>query len=497
MPMAAGLGAAILIPARAFVEAENAATQLQNTLMNKNGVSGGFKELSAIAIDLGNKLPGTTADFMAMASTLRSLGVSTEVLTGGALKATAYLAVVGKPLGVTYESAAQAVGKLGNSFGIAANDLLPFTDTLQRTLHLGIDLEQIQYAMARVSGPLKAVGKSGLGVANDLVPLVAMLVQSGVSGEEAGTGIKKMISVAAMHGKFTTIQAMVAGLEKMNKLAPSQKLMAFKKMFGEEHAGKAAIIAAGGYGEMIKKMEAQASLQQRINNSLGTLGNLWEAATGTFTNAMVAFATAYAPELKQLAQSINDVSGNLQAWCTANGPTIKMILETAAAFTGVKLACVGVAFGIGLITAAMRMNPIMLLVQAIAVAAPYIYEHWGEITEFFKTSFDGAITWIQAKFKNLIDGLMLGVNTIRHLFNFSDLAFKMPSFAPSNGMIPPGAASPLVRQRMIQSSRATVSGGIDVNFNNAPPGMRVQPQQQRGPFAVTPNVGYRTIGLDY
>jgi len=195
-------------------------------------------------------------------------------MVGGALKATAYLAVIGKPLGVTYESAAEAVGKLGNAFGIAAQDLMPFTDALQRTLHLGVNLEQMQYAMARVSGPLKALGKQGIGVANDLIPLMALLIQARVSGEEAGTGIKKMIEVFAMEGKFKDIPSMVKDLEKLNKLAPSEKLKAFKNLFGTEHSSKAAIIAAGGYDKLIEKMRAQADLKQRIANSMGTLNNL-------------------------------------------------------------------------------------------------------------------------------------------------------------------------------------------------------------------------------
>ena len=39
-----------------------------------------------------------------------------------------------------------------------------------------------------------------------------------------------------------------------------------------------------GYEEFAKKMEAQASLNQRVNEQLGTLTNLWDAASGTFTN---------------------------------------------------------------------------------------------------------------------------------------------------------------------------------------------------------------------
>lgn len=463
VPMGVGFAAALIGPAKAFADLESAGTQLKNTLMGSNGLAPGFEQLNKIAIELGNQLPGTTADFTSMASQLKALGVSTETLTGGALKATAYLAVVGKPLGVTYESAAQAVGKLGNSFGIAANDLMPFTDTLQRTLHMGIDLEQMQFAMARVSGPLKAVGKQGLSVAKDLVPLTAMLIQSGVSGEEAGTGIKKMIEVFAMKGKFKDIPTMVKSLENLNKLAPSEKLKAFKSLFGAEHAGKAAIIAAGGYDQMIKKMAEQANMQQRVNSSLGTLTNLWEAATGSFTNALAAFGESYAPELKQLATLLNEVAGKTMEWFKANKPFIKQTLKLVGVFVGARLGLAGMALAAGAVIP--FLNPMTAAFTFLSFAISKVLDNLDSFKWFFT----------QSPIAESVANFAKGVSEL-----FS---------APSNAsMRPPSQQS---RNSMLTAGK--VSGGIDVNFNNAPAGMRVQ-SQSKGPISVNPNVGYRTIG---
>ena len=488
VPMAAGLGAAMLIPAKAFMEAEDAATQLQNTLMTKDGLSSGFKQLSDVAVELGNKLPGTTADFMGMASQLKALGVDTDTLIGGALKASAYLAVVGKPLGVTYESAAESVGKLANAFGIAKQDLVPFADTIQRALHLGIDLTQLQYAMARVSGPLKAMGMQGIKVANDMVPLVSMLVQAGVSGEDAGTGIRSMINAQIAAGKFTGVKSLVADLEAMDKLNPAAKMAKFTELFGEPHAGKASIIAAGGFGAMVKKMEEQASLQQRVNQSLGTLTNLWDAATGTFTNAMVAFATAYAPELKSLAQSINDISGKLITWATANGPAIKTALQMATAFVGIKLAMYGVGVALAFVSKLMMMNPLGLFLQAVALAAPLIMANWGQITAFFKSAFGGAIDWIVGKWQALVAMVSSGIQTFSNAVSsigsmFSGIGNMIPS---ANGMSLPGQS---IQRKPIVSNHG-FKGSLDINHVNAPQGFRASPVQSKGPVRVQQNVGY-------
>jgi len=594
IPMAAGLGAGLAIPAKAFMDVENASIGLKNTLMNKNGISSGFESISKIATGLGNQLPGTTADFMNMASQLNGLGVNADTIAGGALKATAYLAVVGERFDVTYESAADAVGKLGKALGIADNDLVPFADTLQRALHMGTDLTQVQYAMTKVAPRLKGLNIQGLGVANDLVPLAAMLTSMGISGEAAGTGIEKMIAGAVSVGKFKGVTALVHDLEKMHKLAPAKMMDKMKKLFGDEGERVGQVIAAGGYDKMVSGMKNQADLQQRINNSLGTLTNLWEGATGTFTNALAAFGEVYAPELKQLSQLINDVSGKLIDWATNNGPAIRIALKMAGAFIGLKLGFLAAAAVLGVLTKVMLSNPIMLLVQAIAIAAPYIYEHWGEITQFMKISWNDALVWIDAKFQTFVDGLLLAVNAVRSIFNFSDISVTLPKLSDSFSIVPnvpsvpqslnapsvpsvpqslntpsvpsvpqslnapsvpsvpqslntpsvpsvpqslntpsvpsvpkppsapasgffanadqsdgsmalPGAKSPAQQQReydaakaasrknIVQASAPAVKGSIEINFNNAPAAMRVEPAKTSGPVSVRPNVGYRSF----
>lgn len=519
VPMAVGLGAGLAVATREFMQLENASTQLQNTLMTNDGVAAGFEELSKIAIDLGNRLPGTSADFFAMASQLKALGVTTDSLMGGALEAAANLAVVGKPLGVTYDQAAESIGKLSNAFGIADKDLIEFADTIQKSLHLGIELEQFQYGMARISGPLKAAGMQGLQVAKDMTPLLGMLIKAGVSGEEAGTGIKTMITAAISENRFTGVRGLVADLEKLNKLPVAEKMAKLGDLFGEQHAGKAAIVAAGGYAELVKQMEKQASLQQRINNSLGTLTNLWDAATGSFQNVLAAFAESYAPELKDLATELNGIAGKAMGWVNANKPMINTAVKAAAIFVGVKLALMGVGVALAFVSRLMLMNPIGLFLQALAYAAPLIYANWDAITAFIKTNWDKTVAWLASKwgyfvasyagikdrineitqqaadyFKDIWQGAIDWVsNKFSGLFgvvsSISNVASGMMSgigsaFPSANGMSLPGQArKPIV-------SNHGFKGSLDINHQNAPAGFRASPVQSKGPVRVNQNVGY-------
>ena len=68
----------------AFAPAENAATQLKVAMMDKNGqVAADFQKISDLAGSLGDRLPGSTADFQEMMTMLRRQGLSAQSILGG------------------------------------------------------------------------------------------------------------------------------------------------------------------------------------------------------------------------------------------------------------------------------------------------------------------------------------------------------------------------------------------------------------------------------
>ena len=511
--MAAGLAAAVALPAKAFMELESSTKESQNTLMTKDGLVPGFKEISAIAIKLGNKLPGTTTDFNNMAVAMHSAGMSADVITKGGLEAAAYLGLVTKNIGGGYEMAADSMARLGVAFKIADEDMVGFADTLAKTVNLGAHFDDINYALARVSGSLSGMHLQGAGVAKAILPVIAMLNQIGIKGESAGTGLNELFRVVApKHPK--SIQGIIENLFKLKKQNPEKIIGVFTEIFGKEHGMKLLPLAEeGGYAKMLKRFEEQASLAQKVANTLGGLASILDAASGTFEGAMAVFGEAYAPEMKKTADALNEISAKAGVWLKENGPIIKMAIETAGAFVGPKLGFLAAAYGLGVLTKMMKTNLFFTLAQGLIVAAPYIYEHWGEITEYIKTSWQGVLTFMDSKFQSLIDGLLLGVNLIRGLFNFEDIKITLPKMSNatvpsalnslatgSTGMTLPGASSPAqqqrdndARKRMAQTGSNTVRGGIDVNFNNTPTGTRVIPYQAKGPISVTPNVGYRSF----
>ncbi|MDP3903440.1 MAG: phage tail tape measure protein, partial [Methylococcaceae bacterium] len=496
LPLAAGFTAALAVPAKAFADMESAGVQLKNTLMTSDGLSYGFKELSNIATDLGNRLPGTTADFDNMATVMKANSMNTDTLINGGLKAAAYLGVATKDLGETYATAAEGIAKTSNVFGVADKDFISLADSMQRAVNVGVKIPDFTSAMSKAGGPLKALRVQGIGAVNAMAPLIALLTQAGVDPNEAGTGIRTLISTAASAGKFTSIKNLIGDLERMNKLNPAKLIATFETLFGKEHASKAMIIASGGYAEMVGKFKQQADIEMRVAQSLGTLTNIFDSAAGAFQGTMAVFAGTYAPQLKAILDSINNMTVSLANFITQNGPFIKAAIALAGGVVLMKVGMLALTKAVGFASTAMKilngtmkLNPWMLLIQGLLIAAPLIYENWDKITGHIKSSFEASINWITDKFNAFINLFKTSLESIKNLAPSLSGFFDEADKTQANGMRPPGFQK---QSSILSRDRGSVD--VKVSFDNSPAGMRVAPAQTRGPVRASQNVGYRTIG---
>ncbi|MBD9362774.1 phage tail tape measure protein [Methylomonas fluvii] len=500
----AGFAASLAMPARAFAEFESAGVALQNTLMNKNGVAAGFEALNKVAVELGNKLPGNTADFQRMATVMKANSMDTNTLINGGLKAAAYLGVATKELGETYDSSALGIAKISNVFGVANQDFVALADTMQRARHIGVGFEDFTSAMSKAGGPLKALKVQGIEVANALAPMVALLTQAGIDPSEAGTGVKEMISAAARVGKFTTVENLVKDIEKMAKLNPAKLFSTFEKTFGKEHASKAMVLAAGGYGDMVKKFADQGDVYQRVNNSLGTLSNTVDTLSGTLENMQARLGGTYAPQLKQLSGGLTEAAEKMAGFINDHPQAVMTMIKTAGALVGLKVAAWGLAGGIGVLNTAMKMNPLMILAQAAVVAAPLIIDNWDTIVGRFKSGIANIVDFfkpLKEMLQYMVDWVtdnefLRFIGSIPQYFGESVMKAlpKLPdlSVQGSGDMRPPG----FHKQSLLGAGNGAVS--VKVSFENAPSGLRVAPVQTSGIAQAKPvNVGYRTVGTNY
>lgn len=459
-------GGALMKSVSAFASLEDASTRLKVTMMDKDGLTGAFEQVNALAVKLGNELPGTSADFLNMMAALKAQGISDESILGGVGDATARMTVLLKK---TPEEMAVFSAKLKTALGVADGDMLAFLDTIQRTYHMGVDATEMMYSFARSGGALKVLKAQGLEAGKALAPLYAIWVKGGLSGETVGTGFasiagtlldaKKIgkanaelaklgmgpLKFTNKKGDFLGVEAMVKELDKLKSLDAVSLNAVLKEAFGggQDQQMIATLVHEGveGYRKMVADMEKQAALKDRIDKMLGTLRNLWDAASGTFTNTLAGFSEAMGDDLKNLVKWFGDLSEAMGRWIKENPVLAQWLGRLALGLSAVAIAGGALALGVAGITsfvsilmglgpavllgvgaiaklmtimsavgAFMLANPIIIGIWAIAIAAGLIIEHWEPIKGFFINLWDGikqvfaqALEWIGAKMRALSD----------------------------------------------------------------------------------------------
>ncbi|MEN3787394.1 phage tail tape measure protein [Aeromonas veronii] len=373
------MGMTTLKPVIEFAKAETSVVDLKVSMMGKGGqLRKEFQAISDLATNLGNKLPGTTADFQNMMSTLIQQGMSAKAILGGLGQATAYLGV---QLKMPYDQAALFAAKLQDATGTAEKDMMGLMDTIQRSFYLGVDSNNMLGAFSALTPALSVLRKAGLDAANTLAPLIVMADQAALSGESAGNAYRKIFQLSMNSkkiqkatkgtglnlnftdgkGEFGGLEQMYSQLAKLKNLSTEKRLQVLKDIYGDDKETLQALdimIKKGiaGYRETQKKMADQAALQERVNAQLGTLSNLWDAATGTFTNAMVNFGEAISPELKSVTEWVADLSERLGNWSKRN-PELSNTLMRVAGFTSVAAIAFG---GLSLAVAAI-LGPMAIM----------------------------------------------------------------------------------------------------------------------------------------
>lgn len=428
---------------KSFVDLEEAQTQLKNTLMKSDGsVSPFFKSINREAITLGNKLPGTTADFLQMAASMKALGVEEQSIVKGGLKSAAYLGAV---LKIPYQDAAEATAKFKQAMGIADAELLPFIDDIQRMSHMGVKVGEMSFAFSKIGASMKGLGMSGLNAARDVEPLIGLLIKSGFSGETVGTNLGNIMEKAVGFkgnkqldsmgiklnfnddkGKFKGTANMIKEMEKLKAIkSDSARLGIMQAIFGSGEGSTMANVlineGAEGVARFNRNMKTQADINQRAASSGATLGAMWEAMTGTFTNFLASVGSSFAPEMKSLTNTFSDIAGGLSAMSEKHPKFAKFIgaiVLGIPVFAGV-LGTLGIVVGafttslefLG-ITSMVAFGWVIAGVALVAGAAYLIVSNWGPIKGFFSGLWDGIKSTLSATWtviKNLFSWTPLGM----------------------------------------------------------------------------------------
>lgn len=481
--LAAGVttGMTLLAPVKAYSDSENAANQLAGSMMGPGGkVAPEFEKINRLAISLGDKLPGTTADFQNMMTMLRRQGMSAQVILGGLGESAAYLGV---QLQMAPTAAAEFAAKLQDATQTSEKDMMSLMDVIQKGFYAGVDSGNMLQGFSKIGSAMDILNKKGLAAAKTFAPLLVMADQSGMAGESAGNAYRKVFQSVMNTDKvkntnddlkgtgvkfdFTNGKGEFGGLEKMysqlaqlQKLNTEKRLAALKSIFGDDAETLQVLnimITKGiaGYRETAAKLENQATLRQRVDASLSTLGNKWEAATGSFTNAMASIGAAAAPALKDLADWLGELASRLDAFIKRHPQLTAALFKLAAGFAvaataigAISLALASVlgpmavvrmsagvlglkftsAFGLirnalGIVGKAvlwlgrlMFANPILAIIGLIAMAAIYIWQNWETLGPKFKAMWDAVCNATSAAWEWIKNAASIAWEGIKSLF---------------------------------------------------------------------------------
>lgn len=358
-------------PTKEFADAERAATNLKVAMMDKDGnVSESYEKINKLAADLGNRLPGTTADFKDLMTMLVRQGMSVETILGGTGEAAAYLAV---QLEMPPKQAAEFAAKMQDATRTTEADMMGLMDVIQKGFYSGVDPVNMLGAFKNLGSAMDTIKIKGLEGAKALAPFVAMFDQAGMDGSASGNAMRKVLQKGMKtadiraklnklrkkgflskkididftdgKGEFGGFEHMYKELEKIKNLNTAERLKVIEGIFGndaEVNQVLSTLIEKGkaGYEEFAAKMEKQADLRRRVDEQLGTLANIWEAATGTFTNLLVQIGETYAPQLKALIEQFGILIEKVMSWVN-NNPELVGSFAKWIAITGGAMIAIG------------------------------------------------------------------------------------------------------------------------------------------------------------
>lgn len=390
MGAGAAAGAAVLAPVREFAQAEDSATQLKVAMMGAGGVvKKEFSDINALAEKLGNQLPGTTSDFQDMMKVLIQKGLDAKVVLGGAGEATAKLAVL---TNIGFAESADAISVFQDAMQVADKDMVAAADQMQRLYNVGMKVSDIQEGFKAMGPALAYMRKGGIDAVKAISPLLAITDAAGMDAGSAGNAFNKIIrgsvdkkkvdkantvlkdqgvklNFVDAKGNFAGVDNMVNQIMKIQGLTDQKRKTVIETIFGSDKEVAEALNALGKAGNpgieaMRKKLADQASLQERVNAQLSTLKNLWDAATGTFTNAMVRFGEAIAPEVKMLTEWIGNLAEQLGTWAKENPDLANGLMKVVGV-----LAIVLTAMGALTLAAAAVFGPMLIAKAGFAMFA--------------------------------------------------------------------------------------------------------------------------------
>src|ERR1051325_45215 len=346
--------------------------------INTQKLAKDFGQMEQVAVRLGNRLPGTTQDFVEMFSTLKQGGLESRTIIDGAGESVAHLAVVTNQVP---KDLAEPFAQYAQQFKLTGDEAVKLSDTLAK-IYFGTGLrpaeliEGSKFFQLRAGLPLGFTGLQGADISGRLLATLRSYgLEGGIGGRELGgfmlslnfnTKDKQKLIAELKNtkgidlkffddkGAFLGVENVFKQMEKFRSLSTQDQMKFGEKLFDREGMAIASVFMKSGiegWSKINQKIDKVPPLQELINQKTETYNAKVEAVKGTLTNLE---ATAFSPmldTLKPILDTSNQIVGKLQEWSKVN----PAITQTVGSLTGMGAITLTVVGGIGAMTTGWRL----------------------------------------------------------------------------------------------------------------------------------------------
>lgn len=445
-----------------------------------------FKRMSDDIVKMSMGMPMAADGIAAIVAAGGQAGIAREELKDFAADAVR----MGIAFDQTAEQSGDMMAKWRTAFRMTQPEVVALADKINfLSNNTAASAQQISQIVTRI-GPLGEV--AGL-ASGEIAAMGAALAGIGVQEEIAATGMKNFMLTLTSGKSATATQAKVfkalrmdaaqvaADMQKdargtmlkvltaISKVDKTKQAGVLSQLFGRESIGAIAPLLTNlenlrkNFALVADATQYAGSMQKEYEARCATTENALTTLKNQFNAVGVAIGSAVLPAIVSATTALAPYLGALYDFLSANPAVIKGLLGAAAGLVSLKAGAVAVGVAIKALTMLGSLTPVGLAIRGIALAVGAVIANWKELTEL----------WGKAK----------------------DMLARVFNWGPKNAEAP--VTEKTISQQPLQignGARANVD--VNVNFTNAPAGMRVAPAKSDKGAQVSTAVGYRSLAFE-
>lgn len=329
-------------------------------------------------------------------------------------------------------------------------------------------------------------------------------------------------------------------LARISEVAPEKRTSLMTELFGRESV--AAItplvnnldVLKTNFNRVSDVTQYAGSMQKEYEARAATTANSIQLLKNQIQAASINLGNIFLPIVNDVVTAMSPFVGMIGDLIRDNPELVKQIAIVGATFVGAKLAVFGVSKALGIMNMVLGMSPMGLFIRAVALGAGLIIANWKTVGPFFTSlavdcgqalgdmmnlirslfgldPVDWESTWKDMGF--ILDDLRDKTSRLIEQFiklreswiaikpaGFEELGVSATAATPDKWggtMSRPQIQTPTIAtpSSIVNPQANNLKGIIDINFNNAPSGMRVDEAKTNQPliFKTKQNVGERNM----